>query len=198
VNLQDVPSVIGFHACKKQFAEDLEAGKLAVVAWQASANKYDWLGDGIYFWENGYRRAVEWGREFVDGDCSIIEAEINLGKCFDLTNSGYIDLLQEVHAGVVELYKAEGWRLPENVDISAKRGTRRQVLRILDRVNVFLYSMLAGTPFRRDQSRQLRYLDSLVINQFLNLMENGVGEDRIFFQTVRCPFEEGELLFLVQ
>jgi hypothetical protein len=29
----------------------------------ASTNDYDWLGSGIYFWENNEERAMEWAVE---------------------------------------------------------------------------------------------------------------------------------------
>lgn len=187
--------VIGFHACTREFAESLQSGKLTVDHWKSSTNQYDWLGDGIYFWENGYRRAVEWANEFVRGESAIVEAEIDLGSCFDLTNSQYVDLLVEVHASLVELYGAEGWQLPENVDLAGRKPLRRWLLKTLDGVNSFLYRFLVGVDFRRSERRRLRYLDSLVINQFLSLMETGFGDEVILFQTVRSPFEEGDPLF---
>ncbi len=42
--------VLGFHGCDAQVGEDLLAGRHTHL--RESKNKYDWLGNGIYFWEN--------------------------------------------------------------------------------------------------------------------------------------------------
>ena len=49
--------LLGFHGCDKQLAEDVVSGKTPL---KASTNDYDWLGWGIYFWENNLERAKEW------------------------------------------------------------------------------------------------------------------------------------------
>src|SRR4051812_47548247 len=45
-------TVIGYHGCRKDFARALVAGTLEVANWRPSRNNYDWLGEGIYFWEH--------------------------------------------------------------------------------------------------------------------------------------------------
>ena len=40
--------VIGFHGCDQSVVEAVIAGKTELLA---STNDYDWLGNGIYFWE---------------------------------------------------------------------------------------------------------------------------------------------------
>ena len=46
--------VIGFHGCDQSVVEKVIAGKTELLA---STNDYDWLGSGIYFWENNEERA---------------------------------------------------------------------------------------------------------------------------------------------
>ena len=41
--------VIGFHGCDKTIVDAVVAGKTDLLS---STNDYDWLGNGIYFWEN--------------------------------------------------------------------------------------------------------------------------------------------------
>lgn len=41
--------VIGFHGCDRSVVENV-----------ISTNDYDWLGSGIYFWENNEERAWQW------------------------------------------------------------------------------------------------------------------------------------------
>lgn len=45
--------VVGFHGCDKSVVDAVIAGKTELLA---SANDYDWLGSGIYFWENNEER----------------------------------------------------------------------------------------------------------------------------------------------
>ncbi len=72
-------TVTGYHACERGFAEKLKDGELTVAQWMPSNNDYDWLGHGIYFWEESLRRAREWASESVKGDSAVIEAEVNIG-----------------------------------------------------------------------------------------------------------------------
>lgn len=49
--------VLGFHGCNKETYENV------IVKGQdlkKSLNSYDWLGNGVYFWEQNYQRAYEW------------------------------------------------------------------------------------------------------------------------------------------
>jgi hypothetical protein len=50
-------TVIAYHGCDESVARRvlLDGEKL-----EASENDYDWLGHGIYFWEHGKQRALEW------------------------------------------------------------------------------------------------------------------------------------------
>ena len=47
-------TIIAYHGCDTATAEQLLAGG----SFQKSENKYDWLGEGIYFWEFGPDRAL--------------------------------------------------------------------------------------------------------------------------------------------
>jgi len=44
--------IIGYHGCRQDFAEAILLGKTPIAEWQQSQNAYDWLGEGIYFWEH--------------------------------------------------------------------------------------------------------------------------------------------------
>ncbi len=49
--------IFGYHGCDSRVADSVLLGKTKLVA---SENAYDWLGSGIYFWEHGPARALEW------------------------------------------------------------------------------------------------------------------------------------------
>ena len=54
----NVPNlIIGFHGCDRSTYENVLYKHERL---RASHNSYDWLGNGIYFWENSLDRAEEW------------------------------------------------------------------------------------------------------------------------------------------
>ena len=79
--------VLGYHGCVPEFAEAILRGELPLSEWQPSQNPYDWLGHGFYFWEYAPARARAWG------EGGLIGAVIQLGRCLDLTDTRYTDLL---------------------------------------------------------------------------------------------------------
>lgn len=46
--------IIGFHGCDKSTADSIILGEIQL---KESKNKYDWLGNGMYFWEQNLSRA---------------------------------------------------------------------------------------------------------------------------------------------
>ena len=58
---QKLPNlVVGFHGCKKDvYQKVIHQGQPL----KASNNSYDWLGNGIYFWEQNLERAKAWSRK---------------------------------------------------------------------------------------------------------------------------------------
>jgi hypothetical protein len=52
--------ILGFHGTKKEMTDQVLAGHTSL---RKSANDYDWLGSGIYFWESSPRRAHEFALE---------------------------------------------------------------------------------------------------------------------------------------
>jgi hypothetical protein len=55
--------VLGFHGCDKSVVEKVVSGKEHL---KKSENAYDWLGHGIYFWENSPSRALEFATYLKD------------------------------------------------------------------------------------------------------------------------------------
>jgi hypothetical protein len=138
--------VFGFHACKRDFAEALVGGDIALADWKPSENRYDWLGKGIYFWERNKRRAKQWAAKNVKGRAAIIQAEIELGVCLDLADTEHVDLIRGVYDDLVATYSEQGLALPTN------RSSR---LRDLDRLVVdefvrFIESGGAGEAMKLD------------------------------------------------
>lgn len=112
--------VIGFHGCDQSVVEKVVAGRENLLA---SKNDYDWLGNGIYFWENNESRALQWAEELAKRRRSsvkkpaVIGAIIDLGYCLDLTDSLCLEELRKGYETLVTMCKETGMQMPENTSM---------------------------------------------------------------------------------
>jgi hypothetical protein len=94
--------VVAYHGCDAAVAERLLAGE----SFRRSENDYDWLGAGIYFWEYGADRALQFAREQQRrgrvAQPTVIGALVQLGSCFDLMDTAFTKDL----AGAYRLYRS--------------------------------------------------------------------------------------------
>ena len=104
--------IIGHHGCSKQIADIILSGS----QFRQSTNRYDWLGNGIYFWEFGYYRAAEWAQELHGANWAVLEATIKLGNCLNLLDVAHYDHMSEAFARYKARAEALGVRLTENKD----------------------------------------------------------------------------------
>lgn len=124
--------VLGFHGCDESVGEAVLKGDPKHLA--ASKNAYDWLGSGIYFWENDPRRALEFAEEAMRRPVSkgtitkpfVIGAVIDLGLCLNLLERECLTEVTFAYEELEKAYKAAGIPMPEN------KGPERAV-RFLDR-----------------------------------------------------------------
>ncbi|MBN8505327.1 MAG: hypothetical protein J0L58_12710 [Burkholderiales bacterium] len=161
--------VLGFHGCDEETGRAVIAGERDL---KPSENAYDWLGNGVYFWEGSPQRAWEWAQsvhkrrpQFLKSPF-VVGAVIDLGQCFNLTDLGAAAELRMAF----DLYKAaiqkEGLSMPEN-----KGGTRDRLLRYLDRAVIeFMHQMRAQAPGQG-------------------------GKPLAPYDTARAPFLEGDDLY---
>lgn len=118
--------IIGFHGCKKDiFHKVIVDGEPL----KASSNTYDWLGNGIYFWEQNYQRAYEWAQNRYKEEAAVIGAIIDLGYCLNLTDSSSASVLKQGYELLKFRCSVVGNALPEN-RVSSK--TKDVLLRDLD------------------------------------------------------------------
>ncbi|MDA8254060.1 MAG: hypothetical protein M0Z99_00200 [Betaproteobacteria bacterium] len=108
--------VLGFHGTEETIVEQVVTRQIAHL--DHSQGRYEWLGHGIYFWENDPQRALEWAQ---DGNVkkkikkpSLVGAVIDLGLCLDLTTRTGLDEITQAHATLVESYAASGQTPPSN------------------------------------------------------------------------------------
>ena len=142
--------VYGYHGCSRDVADKVLSGRGANL--NSSENDYDWLGSGIYFWEEGPKRALEWAwQKFGFDKAAVIGAKIRLGHCLNLMDVDSYGILRETYLNLVK----RGQPLPKN-------------------------------------GKLLHRLDCAVINAALRHAEI---VERYPYDTVRCPFVEGEPVF---
>lgn len=108
--------VLGFHGCDASVAKEvINGGSL-----KASTNDYDWLGHGIYFWENDYDRALDWAKQLSKRQPdkiqtpAVVGAIIDLGSCLDLINSHYISELKDAYKLLCQASQLNNKTIPKN------------------------------------------------------------------------------------
>lgn len=126
--------VIGFHGCDRTLAEKVVLGQEML---REGDHDYDWLGHGIYFWENSVARAEQWAIDNSKRKDSLIKspgvlgAFLDLGRCLDLTDSESLQQLKLPYETLIKTAKLTGLPVPANVDpLSVKPKDR--ILRKLD------------------------------------------------------------------
>ena len=125
-------TVIGYHGCDADVAEVALEGRLAL---KPSNNDFDWLGTGIYFWEWGLHRAWSFAdeqkvRRKVQNP-SVLGAVINLGACFDLTDTRFTRDLAAAFPVWSKALRRAGLPLPRN-DHGKDRVLRRLDCAVID------------------------------------------------------------------
>ena len=158
-------TVFGYHGCDRAVADVVLSGG----EFRASAKDYDWLGRGIYFWEYGPARAIQWAQEEQTRNPSKIStaasvgAVIHLGRCFDLLDVRYTSYLKAAFPSFLVAQQDSGKTLPRNSDVRNTAG---------------------DLPLRR--------LDCAVLNWAIAELETELKEP---FYTVRGMFVEGGAAF---
>jgi len=106
--------VLGYHGSDRNTGES----RLLNESFQQSENDYDWLGNGIYFWEANPDRAWQWALEQAArgkmSDPFVVGAVIDLGFCLDLTISNGIQVVEGGYRGLCEKVEEAGLPLPSN------------------------------------------------------------------------------------
>jgi hypothetical protein len=107
--------VLGYHGCDADLAREVVLGNQPLLP---SANDYDWLGNGLYFWEDSAGRAIHWAEEeckkgHIKTPC-VLGAIIDLGKCLNLIEFEYLDLLRGAYARLQETMADSGAPMPQN------------------------------------------------------------------------------------
>jgi hypothetical protein len=117
--------VLAYHGCDAAVAERLLAGE----PFQRSENDYDWLGAGVYFWEYGADRALQFARDQQRrgkvAEPAVVGALVQLGRCFDLLDTAHTQDLASAFRKYRSVATRRGWMLPRNAGSTPDRKLRR-------------------------------------------------------------------------
>jgi hypothetical protein len=160
--------VLGFHGCDESIVDNILLGKEDL---KQSDNTYDWLGHGVYFWENSPSRALEFAKFLKTHPQkaknpikvpAVIGAVIDLGYCLDFTDYSNLQLLKD------------GYNLL--MTAISKSGVK-----------------LANKPIGETKDLLLRDLDCAVIETLHSLRSS--KSDLKSFDSVRGVFWEGTEIY---
>lgn len=109
--------VLGFHGTERDTVDKVVAQK-SQVHLAHSTKSYDWLGHGVYFWENDPARGLGWAATGKKNGKikkpDVVGAIIDLGHCLDLTTQTGLEEVQLAYAANfahAPLQKYISWRL---------------------------------------------------------------------------------------
>lgn len=112
--------VIGYHSCDQEIGLRVLNGKDRL---KPGNNTWDWLGVGIYFWEQNPERALQYaensagGRQFNKVRIKtpfVLGTIIDLGNCLNLVEPESLTILEEAYKGLVKVCQESGRKLPIN------------------------------------------------------------------------------------
>ena len=118
--------VMGFHSCDKMVGLDVIVGRTQL---RSSNNIWDWLGEGIYFWEQNPLRALEYAIESAARKQFnkipirtpfVIGAIIELGNCLNLIEPESLAILKRAYLGLTKIYEEGEKSLPRNENDNRK------------------------------------------------------------------------------
>lgn len=162
--------ILGFHGCDRELRDEIVSKKGSVL--EQSDNSYDWLGSGIYFWENNYQRALEFANFLSKNpphnnkqkiiEPAVLGAIIDLGYCLDLLDSEKLALLPISYETLKKSETDYGIVIPKNI------------------------------PLKENGDLLKRYLDCAVIE---SIHQFNIDKKKPKFDSVRGVFFEGEELY---
>jgi hypothetical protein len=161
--------VLGYHGCERDVGLKIVRGEQSL---QPGKSTFDWIGQGIYFWEGDPIRAYEWAnkkkvRNHIK-DPFVIGAVIDLGNCLDLLVRENVDIVRYAFESFKEVQKTAGLPLPKN----------------------------KSAPKDDSPDLVMRFLDCAVIDHLHSIIEGPNRPEGLEpYDSVRAVFEEGEPIF---
>lgn len=112
--------ITGFHSCDREIGLKVLNGKMNL---EPSSNPWDWLGDGIYFWEQNPGRALQYALDSAKGIQKnkiriktpfVIGAIIELGFCLNLLEPNSLSIVEASYHNLKKAFEELGEEMPVN------------------------------------------------------------------------------------
>ena len=100
--------VLGYHGTSSEAADMILRG-----GFQISRNTYDWLGDGVYFFQDAPHRAWEWAFRGHGNDGAVVRAEIRIVDCMDLLDRDWTQVISDTYDSYVKNLRDSGRNMPQ-------------------------------------------------------------------------------------
>jgi hypothetical protein len=125
--------IIGFHGCEESLCQAVITGKESL---RISNNAWDWLGDGIYFWQNNYDRAWHYannppGKLKIDKPAEL-GAVFSLGNCLDLIDKKFLDIVRGAYDEYIDSFPNQNKKLLVNSSPTGYPASQDKIIRRLD------------------------------------------------------------------
>jgi hypothetical protein len=121
--------VYGYHGTSMD-----RASAIVKTGFNPSNNEYDWLGKGIYFWQDAPKRAWQWAQSTHPDNPTVVKFRLRLDRsCLDLLDIGYFSLLKTMYNGFITSYTQQNLTPPQqNPDSRSERLRQRSNAHRLD------------------------------------------------------------------
>jgi len=103
--------LIGHHGCDRDVGEEVLAGRADL---KPSNNDYDWLGQGVYFWQDDEQRAWDWAEKRHGKRACVIGAVIQPLSCLDMLQTEAFRLVRAAYDDLRHYHETSQLSLPEN------------------------------------------------------------------------------------
>lgn len=133
VYYSDPGLIIGFHGCDREIRDRVVMHQTML---RSSKNVWDWLGDGMYFWQNNHERAFHFAKNpppnVKINTPAVLGAVFSLGNCLDLSDKRFIDLVKISYDSLKQSATTEGTKLPVNKNPGDDESSADKIVRALD------------------------------------------------------------------
>lgn len=144
-----------------------------------SQEKFDWLGNGFYVWENNYARAYKWAEDKQKRGRiktpSVVGVVYQLDYCLDFTDSEFIELLPVYYELMKTDLSLANKEIPVNKDLPK------------DKYHDFI--------FRELDCAVIEYMHQKISEQITSDIEEKGSSEYRHFDTARGIFTEGGPIF---
>ena len=107
--------IFGYHGTSEE-----KANSILIDGFLASDNDYDWLGKGVYFFQDAPVRAMQWAIQQHSPNPAVICSVIRLDNCIDLLDVKWFPPLKNLYSSFREQYRIANLPLPQQNSIRSK------------------------------------------------------------------------------